>query len=115
MAMTEQEAFKLISLVSDSYNMEFNETKYQTWSSVLIKEGHYESSLRKLKKYIKESQYKPTLADVLAIKPQGVVMKETPIEETHEYKVKHDAEYAEEWRKIQERGRAFIRELRSND
>lgn len=115
MPMTEQEAFQLISIVSDSYNMEFNESKYKVWISLLTKEGDYESSLKKLKRYIKDSKYKPTIADVLAAKPKGVVVEEKPIEETHQYKLEHDQEYAKKWQDLQRKGRAFIEELRNND
>lgn len=115
MPMTEQEAFQLISLVSDSYNMEFHKSKYDAWTSILTKEGDYKASVKKLKKFIKESKYKPTLADVLAIKPKEFVAEEKPKEETHQYKLKHDPEYAEQWRKVKERGFQLLQELKADD
>lgn len=115
MSMTEKEAFQLISLVSDSYNMEFHKSKYDVWTSILIKEGDYEASVKKLKNYIKESKYKPTLADVLATKPKAFEIKEKPVEETHQYKLENDPEYARKWQEVKRKGQAFIKELRSND
>lgn len=115
MPMTEQEAFQLISLVSDTYNIEFHESKYKAWVSILTKDGDYKSSEKKLRNFIKQSKYKPTIADVLATKPKAFEMNEKPVEETHQYKLENDPEYARKWQEVKRKGQAFIKELRSND
>ncbi|AVQ34393.1 hypothetical protein C7J88_09545 [Staphylococcus muscae] len=115
MPMTEQEAFQLISLVSDTYNIEFHESKYKAWVSILTKDGDYKSSEKKLRNYIKQSKYKPTLADVLATKPKAFEIKEKPVEETHQYKLEHDPAYKKEYEAVRDKARTFIKELRHND
>ncbi|UXR68990.1 hypothetical protein MUA26_07520 [Staphylococcus sp. IVB6246] len=115
MPMTEQEAFQLISLVSDTYNIEFHESKYKAWVSILTKDGDYKSSEKKLRNFIKQSKYKPTVSDVLAIKPKTFVPDKVPVEETHTYKLEHDPAYKKEYEAVRDKARAFIKELRHND
>ncbi|HEC2158306.1 hypothetical protein B5C01_10650 [Staphylococcus delphini] len=95
--------------------MAFNERKIDIWIDILSKEGDYNQSMKKLHNFIKQSKYKPTIADVLAIKPKEFVAEEKPKEEMHQYKLKHDPEYAEEWRKVKERGFQLLQELKADD
>lgn len=113
--MKKREALHIIEIVSETYNMPFDEKKIDIWISILTKEGDYKQSLNKLYSFIKQSKYKPTVADVLAIKPKTFVPTEKPIEKTHAYKLEHDPEYAREWEVVRNKARAFVKELRSHD
>ncbi|APD19779.1 hypothetical protein JGZ41_10375 [Staphylococcus pseudintermedius] len=113
--MKKREALHLIEIVAETYNMAFDEKKIDIWIDVLTKEGDYKQSLTKLYNFIKQNKYKPTVSDILAIKPKEFVAEEKPKEETHQYKLKHDPEYAEEWRKVKERGFQLLQELKADD
>lgn len=117
MPMTKQEAIEILKLVEDVYDMGFNTNKQKamTWIELLMQKGDYNPSLRKTKVYIQNNKFKPTVAELIDYKPKGVVIKEKPIEETHQYKLEHDQEYAKKWQDLQRKGRAFIEELRNND
>lgn len=113
--MKKREALHLIEIVSETYNMPFDERKIDIWIDVLIKEGDYKQSLKKLYNFIKQNKFKPTVSDVLAIKPKAFVKDEKPIEETHQYRLEHDPYYARRWKEVKDRGREFIKELRNDD
>lgn len=113
--MKKSEALEIIEVVAETYNMAFNERKIDIWIDILSKEGDYNQSMKKLHNFIKQSKYKPTIADVLATKPKVFEMEEKPIEETHQYKLENDPEYARKWQEVKRKGQAFIKELRSND
>lgn len=113
--MKKREALHIIEIVSETYNMAFDEKKIDIWISVLTKEGDYKQSLNKLYNFIKQSKYKPTVADILAIKPKVFEPEEVPVEETHQYKLEHDPAYKKEYEAVRDKARAFIKELRHND
>ncbi|KIX91453.1 hypothetical protein TP70_02240 [Staphylococcus microti] len=113
--MKKREALHIVEIVSETYNMPFDEKKIDIWISVLTKEGDYNQSLKKLYNFIKQSKYKPTVSDVLAIKPKTFVPDKVPVEETHQYKLEHDPAYKKEYEEVRDKARAFIKELRSND
>lgn len=113
--MKKREALHIIEIVSETYNMPFDEKKIDIWINVLTKEGDYKQSLNKLYSFIKQSKYKPTVSDVLAIKPKTFVPDKVPVEETHQYKLEHDPAYKKEYEAVRDKARAFIKELRSND
>ncbi|PTH70886.1 hypothetical protein BU586_02050 [Staphylococcus agnetis] len=113
--MKKSEALHIIEVIAETYNMSFNERKIDIWIDILSKEGDYNQSMKKLHNFIKQSKYKPTIADVLATKPRAFEMNEKPVEETHQYKLEHDPEYARKWHEVKSKGQAFIKELRSND
>lgn len=113
--MKKSEALHIIEVIAETYNMSFDERKIDIWIDILSKEGHYNQSMKKLHNFIKQSKYKPTIADVLATKPKAFEMNEKPVEETHQYKLEHDPEYAKKWQEVKRKGQAFIKELRSDD
>lgn len=113
--MKKSEALQIIEVVAETYNMAFNERKIDIWIDILSKEGDYNQSMKKLHNFIKQSKYKPTIADVLATKPKAFEMNEKTVEETHQYKLEHDPEYAKRWQEVKRKGQAFIKELRRDD
>ena len=69
MPMTEAEAFNIIELVGNVYDMKFNDEKYKIWLNFLTKNGDYQQTLLKTKQYIKEKKFKPTVSEILGYKP----------------------------------------------
>ena len=49
MPMTEAEAFNIIELVGNVYDMKFNDEKYKIWLDFLTKNGDYQQTLLKNK------------------------------------------------------------------
>ena len=47
MPMTEAEAFNIIELVGNVYDMKFNDEKYKIWLDFLTKNGDYQQTLLK--------------------------------------------------------------------
>ena len=47
MPMTEVEAFNIIELVGNVYDMKFNDEKYKIWLDFLTKNGDYQQTLLK--------------------------------------------------------------------
>ncbi|AKS69273.1 hypothetical protein NP71_06790 [Staphylococcus schleiferi] len=117
MAMSKQEAVKILQKLDDLYDMGFasNKQKSITWLELLMRDGNYQLTLTKIDNFIKQSKYKPTIADILAIKPKEYVPSTPSVEKTHQYKLRHDSEYAKEWENIKRKGHQFIQELRADD
>ena len=83
--MTEAEAFNIIELVGNVYDMKFNDEKYKIWLDFLTKNGDYQRTLLKTKQYIKEKKYKPTLSEIMSYKPKSKVVDTIPVEDTKAY------------------------------
>lgn len=119
MPMTQREAALIINELNNVYNMGFNDKanleKAKIWVNTLSKSGDYEPTLKKARYYIRTNKYKPNIADVIAYKPREIKAKEIPLEETHEYKLKHDTEYANKWHELQERGKRMLNEWSADD
>lgn len=94
--MTNKEAATIISLIDTAFNMDFtkDEFKARLWVEQLTTYGDYDETLYKTKKYIREHKFKPTLSEIVDSKPKQSNDIVIPEEETHEYRMKHDAEYA---------------------
>lgn len=93
MPMTEAEAFNIIELVGNVYDMKFNDEKYKIWLDFLTKNGDYQQTLLKTKQYIKEKKFKPTVSEILGYKPNTKIVDTIPVEETKAYKLQHDPEF----------------------
>ena len=52
--MTKKEAFEIIEMLANVYNMELNDTKFNLWINFLCEDGDYEPSMKMAKKYIKD-------------------------------------------------------------
>ena len=65
MPMTELEAIEILELINNVYDMKFNKIKYNLWVEQLTQYGDYDRTLHKTKKYIRESRYKPTIAQII--------------------------------------------------
>lgn len=115
MVMTKSEAFKVIELVSSVYDMKFNDTKFDIWLEQLTKYGEYEGTLLKAKQHISSSKFKPTISEILKIQPKKAESVTVPEEETHVYKMKHDSEYASQYRRLKERWEQLKREWAEED
>ena len=114
MSMTPKEAALIINELDIAYNMklndEVNEPILDLWVNTLTKSGDYEPTLKRARQYIRTSKYKPNIADVIAYKPREIESKEIPLEETHEWKLENDKEYAKKWNELQERGKRMLAE-----
>ena len=119
MSMTPKEAALIINELDIAYNMklndEVNEPTLDLWVNTLTKSGDYEPTLKRARQYIRTSKYKPNIADVIAYKPREIEDREVPLEETHEWKLKHDTEYANKWHELQERGKRMLAEWSADD
>ncbi|WP_436888831.1 hypothetical protein [Mammaliicoccus sciuri] len=119
MPMTQREAALIINELNNVYNMglddKANLEKAKIWVNTLSQSGDYEPTLKRARQYIRTSKYKPNIADVIAYKPIEIEDKEVPLEETHEWKLKHDKEYANKWHELQERGKRMLAEWSADD
>src|SRR5699024_3579509 len=119
MSMTPKEAALIINELDIAYNMklndEVNEQILDLWVNTLTKSGDYEPTLKRARQYIRTSKYKPNIADVIAYKPREIESKEIPLEETHEWKLENDKEYAKKWNELQERGKRMLAEWSADD
>lgn len=119
MSMTPKEAGLIINELDIAYNMklndEMNEPILDLWVNTLTKSGDYEPTLKRARQYIRTSKYKPNIADVIAYKPREIESKEIPLEETHEWKLENDKEYAKKWNELQERGKRMLAEWSADD
>ena len=119
MSMTPKEAALIINELDIAYNMklndEVNEPILDLWVNTLTKSGDYEPTLKRVRQYIRTSKYKPNIADVIAYKPREIESKEIPLEETHEWKLENDKEYAKKWNELQERGKRMLAEWSADD
>lgn len=119
MSMTPKEAALIINELDIAYNMklndEVNEPILDLWVNTLTKSGDYEPTLKRARQYIRTSKYKPNIADVIAYKPREIESKEIPLEETHEWKLENDKEYANKWNELQERGKRMLAEWSADD
>ena len=119
MSMTPKEAALIINELDIAYNMklndEVNEPTLDLWVNTLTKSGDYEPTLKRARQYIRTSKYKPNIADVIAYKPREIESKEIPLEETHEWKLENDKEYAKKWNELQERGKRMLAEWSADD
>lgn len=119
MSMTPKEAALIINELDIAYNMklndEMNEPILDLWVNTLTKSGDYEPTLKRARQYIRTSKYKPNIADVIAYKPREIESKEIPLEETHEWKLENDKEYAKKWNELQERGKRMLAEWSADD
>ena len=117
MTMTNKEAATIISLIDAAFDMNFakDEFKVRLWVEQLTAYGDYDRTLRKTTKYIRESRYKPTIAQIIDYKPPEMESTVPPEEETHAYKMKHDSEYASQHRRLKERWEQLKREWAEED
>ena len=101
MPMTEKQAFEIIELVSNVYDMRFDEKKYNVWSGFLMNDGDYEPTLRTAKQYIRNGNpYPPKIPNIMRASPK--LMQEDELDDktkTHRWKMENDPEYVE--RRIQ--------------
>lgn len=117
MSMTKKEAVTIINLVDSAFNMNFSsdDLKTKLWVEQLTQYADYEKSLYKTKKYIRENKFKPAIAEVMESKPKQTSDITIPIEETHEYRMKHDPEYAKNREKLKQQWEQMKQEWMSED
>ena len=117
MTMTNKEAATILSLVDSAYNMNFpkDDLKAKLWVEQLTKYGDYDRSLHKTKKYIREHKFKPTVSEIMDSKPKQSNDIVIPEEETHEYRMKHDPEYAKNREKLKQQWEKMKQEWMSED
>ena len=66
MSMTKKEAFEIIEMLANVYNMELNDTKFNLWINFLCEDGDYEPSMKMAKKYIKAGNvYPPKIPNIM--------------------------------------------------
>ncbi|ABI15657.1 MULTISPECIES: hypothetical protein [Bacilli] len=109
MSMTELEAIEILELINNVYDMKFNKIKYNLWVEQLTQYGDFDRTLHKTKKYVRESRYKPTIAQIIDRKPPEMKSAVIPEEQTDKYRMQHDKEFRErrrqlrkQWQKMKE-------------
>lgn len=117
MGMTKKEATTIMSLIESAFNMNFTQDDFKArlWVEQLTTYGDYDKTLYKTKKYIREHKYKPTLSEIVDSKPKQTDNVTIPIEETHEYRMKHDPEYAKNREKLKQQWEKMKQEWMSED
>ena len=117
MTMNKKEAATIMSLVDSAYNMNFakDDLKARLWVEQLTTYGDYDETLYKTKKYIREHKFKPTLSEIVDSKPKQSNDIVIPKEETHEYRMKHDAEYAKNREKLKQQWEKMKQEWMNED
>ena len=115
--MNKKEAATIMSLVDSAYNMNFakDDLKARLWVEQLTTYGDYDETLYKTKKYIREHKFKPTLSEIVDSKPKQSNDIVIPKEETHEYRMKHDPEYAKNREKLKQQREKMKQEWMSED
>lgn len=95
MPMNKAEAFEIIELVSNVYDMKFNETKFDIWLEFLTRDGDYQPTLKEAKKYIKDGNtYPPKIPNIMRKAPKKLEYEELPdATKEHRYKMANDPEY----------------------
>lgn len=64
--MTEDEATEIIKLCIDAFDVEFNQSKYKTWKTFLMKDGDYKRTLKKMQlRAVGDNPFKPILPEVI--------------------------------------------------
>lgn len=109
MSMTELEAIEILELINNVYDMKFNKIKYNLWVEQLTQYGDFDRTLHKTKKHVRESRYKPTIAQIIDRKPPEMESAVIPEEQTDKYRMQHDKEFREkrqqlrkQWQKMKE-------------
>ncbi|WP_353423634.1 replicative helicase loader/inhibitor [Staphylococcus xylosus] len=117
MTMNRKEAATIMSLVDSAYNMNFakDDLKARLWVEQLTKYGDYDKSLYKTKKYIRDHKFKPTVSEIMDSKPKQSKDIVIPEEETHEYRMKHDKEYAKNREALKNKWQQMKQEWMSED
>lgn len=115
MPMTKKEAFQIIEIVSNVYNMELTETKFDLWMKFLCEDGDFEPSMKMAKKYIKDGNvYPPKIPNIMRKSPK--LMKEDVLDDetkTHRWKMENDPEYVERRKEALDKFRQKIQEYNS--
>ena len=117
MGMTKKEATTIMSLIESAFNMNFTQDDFKArlWVEQLTTYGDYDETLYKTKKYIREHKFKPTLSEIVDSKPKQSNDIVIPKEETHEYRMKHDPEYAKNREKLKQQWEKMKKEWMSED
>ena len=117
MGMTKKEATTIMSLIESAFNMNFtqDDLKAKLWVEQLTTYGDYDETLYKTKKYIREHKFKPTLSEIVDSKPKQSNDIVIPEKETHEYRMKHDPEYAKNREKLKQQWEKMKQEWMSED
>lgn len=105
MTMDKKQAATIMQMLESTYGMNFynDDTKARIWVEQLTKYGDYNKTLYQAKKHIRENKFKPSISEIVRSKPKETKALTIPVEETHEYRMKHDKGYAENRKKLKEK------------
>lgn len=113
MSMTKQQALEIIEKVSQIYNMDFNESKLETWIDVLSENGDYEPTVKEVKNYITSgNSYPPNLPRIMRKYPKKLKYEEpTDKDKEHRWRMENDPEYVEKRKKLLKEFKKSLREF----
>ncbi|MDW4150051.1 hypothetical protein QI200_12000 [Staphylococcus saprophyticus] len=117
MSMTKKEAFEIIEMLANVYNIELNDTKFNLWINFLCEDGDYEPSMKMAKKYIKDGNvYPPKIPNIMRKFPK-TFKDDGPDEETklHRWKMDNDPEYVKQRKQALEQFRRKVAEFDRGD
>lgn len=103
MSMTRKEGLKILKLVSDLFEIEFDENKGNAWLDILMQKGDYEETVKNIKRRaVDGSRFKPRISEIV-IKPvkKNDFYKNYDETKTHAYKKKNDKQYAQVIKKFE--------------
>lgn len=96
MSMTKKEGLKVLKLVSDLFDVEFDENKGKSWLNILMKHGDYQETIKNVeRRAVDGSRFKPRISEIV-IKPVKKNNFKNEYDETksHAYKKRNDEQYA---------------------
>ncbi|WP_426429104.1 hypothetical protein [Staphylococcus equorum] len=97
MAMSKKEAFQIIELVANVYNMEMNDTKFNLWLDFLCEDGDFEPSMKTAKKYIKDGNvFPPKIPNIMRKYPKQLKTTIDDKTKSHRWKMENDPEYVKQ-------------------
>lgn len=115
MPMTKKEAFHIIEVISNVYNMELNDTKFNLWIQFLTEDGDYGPTMKMAKKYIKDGNvYPPKIPNIMRASPK--LMKEDALDDEtkeHRWRMENDPEYVKRRKKALDAFKQKVQEYNS--
>lgn len=66
MSMTKEQAYDVIKFCMNAFDVEFNKSKLETWTDLLMSSGDYEGTMKKAKRRaVSDNPYKPILPEII--------------------------------------------------
>lgn len=117
MSMTKKEGLKVLKLVSDLFDVEFDEDKGKSWLIILMKHGDYEETIKNIeRRAVDGSRFKPKISEIV-IKPinKNSFKNDYDQKKSHAYKKRNDEQYALVIKKLEGLRNKLYREVEQDE